>query len=71
MIETKKIFVQSSNIWWVEYNVDKLIVKFHNGMMYVYFNVPYYIFTSLLSSDSKGKFLNLYIKNHYAYQRIG
>ena len=70
MIETKKIYVLSSNIKWVKYNVDKLIVQFYNGMIYVYYNVPYYIFTSLLSSVSKGRFLNMYIKNHYTYQRI-
>jgi len=64
--------VESSNINQVGYDSDSntLIIKFHSGGLYCYFDVDENLYNNLLNADSVGKFFNQHVKNLYDYQRI-
>jgi DNA helicase HerA-like ATPase len=47
-----------------------LEVEFKNGGLYQYYNVPEPIYQELMGSDSKGTFLNVYIKPAYPCSRV-
>lgn len=66
------IKVTSSNISRIGYSEKKkeLFVKFNNGSLYEYYNVPKVLFTDMIRAKSKGKFFNRKIKNRFSYQRI-
>lgn len=62
--------VDSSNIESIGYEKNDLIVEFKNGNTYKYFNVEKTLYEAFLKSDSKGKFLNNFIKNNYKYSKM-
>ena len=65
--------VASSNIASIGYDKDAktLEVEFLNGSIYQYYNFPEHMYDQLMREPSKGKFLNIYIKNAYPYSRVG
>lgn len=65
--------VASSNIASIGYDTqtETLEVEFLNGTIYQYYNFPENLYEELMREPSKGKFLNLYIKNAYPYSRVG
>ncbi len=66
------IEVQSSNIASVGYDEadHEAYVKFLNGSVYVYRDVPQHEFDGLKNAPSVGSYLNRNFKNVYAYERI-
>jgi hypothetical protein len=64
-------YVDSSNIEQVGYDSDnvELHVRFKNGDLYVYRNVPVQIYEELLGAPSKGSYLNREIKDTYEYDK--
>lgn len=65
--------VASSNIASIGYNASTqtLEVEFLNGAIYQYYNFPEHLYEQFMREPSKGRFLNLYIKNAYPYSRVG
>lgn len=65
--------VASSNIASIGYDTgtETLEIEFLNGTVYQYFGVPENMHIQLMQESSKGRFLNTYIKNSYAYSRVG
>ena len=65
--------VVSSNIAAIGYDptTETLEVEFLSGSIYQYYNVPENMYDELMKEGSKGRFLNLYIKNAYPYSRVG
>lgn len=65
--------VASSNIISVGYDEPSqtLEVEFANGSVYQYYNVGSVLHEEFMMAPSKGKFLNVYIRNAYPYSRIG
>ena len=65
--------VASSNIASVGFDPgsETLEVEFVSGSVYQYYNVPEQMYDRLMSENSKGRFLNVYIKNGYPYSRVG
>ena len=65
--------VASSNISSIGYDEQSatLEVEFLNGTIYQYYGVPKNMYDQLMQQGSKGRFLNTYIKNAYAYSRVG
>lgn len=61
--------VQSSNIISIGHDGTNLYVNYKSGT-YKYENVDKSIYESLLTSDSKGKFMNENIKGKYSYSRV-
>ena len=49
---------------------ETLEVEFKSGGTYQYYNVPESVYHDFMSSDSKGKFLHVYIKNSYPCSRV-
>lgn len=64
------IAVNSTNLESVGHNGQNLFVRFKNGSIYVYFNVPTLTFQGLLNAGSKGTYLNQHIKGIFPYERI-
>ena len=63
--------VVSSNISKVGYLPTKgLIVEYKSGNTYAYKDVPYEIYTKMLESESKGRFMNENIKGKYKYSKL-
>ena len=61
--------VESSNIVAIGYDDNTLYVKYSSGI-YRYDNVPKEVTEKLLNSDSKGGFMNSYIKGIYSCTKI-
>ena len=64
--------VQSSNVFSIRYDLETktLEVEFNNKSIYHYFEVPESRFEALMSSSSKGGYLNQSIKRKYPFSRI-
>jgi len=68
----ERIPVQSSNILSIVYdaNSSTLEIEFKSGSIYQYSGVPEQEYEGLMSSASKGRYLNTYIKDRYAYIQV-
>lgn len=68
-----KVYVDSSNLVWVNYNkaTKVLTVSFKNGSVYEYYNVPEDIYNNLLDAPSKGSYHAKNIKYSFEYKKIG
>lgn len=68
----ERISVSSSNINSIGYDQQSAVleVEFTSGDIYHYFNVPEHLYNNLMSSSSKGEFLNDFIRYNYRYQKI-
>lgn len=69
---TKMFAVISSNIEEVGYEKDtqELFVRFKNGSLYKYYNVPELEFVAFYSAESVGRYFNVNISRRYQYERI-
>jgi hypothetical protein len=65
--------VGSSNVASIGYDreAETLEVEFLNGSIYQYYNVGADLYEQLMAAPSKGQFLNTYIRNAFAYSRVG
>lgn len=73
MEEFEMIPVSSSNVESIGYNESSqtLRIRFLNGAIYDYKNVPVFEFEQLKVAPSVGSYLHRNIKGAYAYERIG
>lgn len=64
--------VSSSNVDSVGYDETSeiLFIRFLNGSLYIYKNVPLIIYEQLLNAPSVGSYMHRNIKGAYAYERI-
>ena len=62
--------VESSNVDSVGYDGVNLFVKFKPNSLYVYFDVPSFIYEELMVAESKGSFLHQYVKKSYRYEKL-
>lgn len=65
--------VASSNLVSIGYDepAQTLEIEFNNGAIYQYYNINSGVYDQLMQAPSKGQFLHAYIKNAYAYSRVG
>lgn len=63
------IEVKSSNVKKIGFENDNLYVEYSGGV-YVYKQVPKALYEGLVNSESKGKYMNTYIKGHYDFDRV-
>lgn len=65
-----EVFVKSSMIISAGYNAAEsiLYLKFQNGSVYRYFNVPGSIFNNFLGAESQGKYANRNILRSFRYE---
>ena len=73
MCEIEMIPVVSSNVESIGYNerTQILRVKFLNGAIYEYKNVPFIEFEQLKNTSSVGSYLNRNIARNYPYEKVG
>ena len=64
--------VSSSNLVSVGFDPlsGTLEVEFRSGSVYLYFQVPRYVFDGLMSANSKGSYFDEVIRNAFQYQRV-
>ena len=48
-----------------------LEVEFLSGAVYQYYGVPDHMHEQMMEAPSKGRFLNMYIRDNYPYSRVG
>jgi len=65
--------VQSSNLSSVGYDSENQIleIEFKKSGIYQYFKVPVNIYNGLMNASSHGEYFNAYIKNNFAYNKVG
>jgi hypothetical protein len=54
----------------VGYEKNVLEVRFSNGGLYQYFDVPESVLASLMRAESKGRFFNRHIRGRYPAARL-
>lgn len=67
-----RAFVDSSCIASIGYcmKTETLEIEFRSGIVYRYHRVPNDSYRALLRAESKGSFLNRFIKNRYPFKRM-
>lgn len=67
-----RIDLDSQTLASVHYSPDRLVMElgFRNGSAYAYFDVPSVAYDELLRADSKGRYFNHHIRNHFRAQRL-
>jgi hypothetical protein len=70
MAEPEMEYVDSSNIEAIGYDEDarELWIRFLEGRMYVYSDVPPATYDDIMRADSKGSYLNREVKPNYSYR---
>ena len=70
--DMEREMVASSTILSAGYETasETLEIEFKSGGTYQYYNVPESVYHDFMGSDSKGKFLHVYIKNSYPCSRV-
>ena len=48
-----------------------LEVEFLSGWVYQYYGVPAHVRDRMMEAPSKGRFLNMHIRDSYPYSRVG
>jgi hypothetical protein len=68
----ERIAIDSTTLTWVGYSANQRLLRvgFHSGKTYDYFDVPFRIYHGLLHADSKGRYFNLNIRNHFRTQLV-
>lgn len=64
--------IKSSNISGATYDTEQkiLAVRFNNGSIYEYTDVPWELFTKFRLADSQGAFLNANVKTKYQHKKV-
>jgi KTSC domain len=65
-----RVPVESSSIESVGYEKNVREVRFHNGGLYQYFDVPEETLVMLLRAESKGRFFNEEIRGRYPARKL-
>lgn len=67
-----RLALDSTTLRSVSYAPDHrlLTLEFHSGKVYEYLDVPTQIYQDLLQADSKGRYFNLHIRNHFRTQEV-
>jgi hypothetical protein len=55
---------------WYEPNDESLFVTFVGGKTYIYEGVPGQLCRSFLAADSRGRFFNVHIRDHYPHRLV-
>ena len=69
----KREKVDSSNLDSIGYSEENSVleVEFLNGSIYEYLDVPVEVYHGIMKADSKGKYLNEFVKKAgYTYSKI-
>jgi hypothetical protein len=65
-----RVPVESSSIESIGYEKNVLEVRFHNGGLYQYFDVPEELLVMLMQAESKGSFFNQRIRGRFSSTKL-
>ena len=65
--------VESSNVKGIAYDEEtkSLFIIFKTSSVYQYLNVPRAVYEDFKNAESKGRFLNIYIRGNYTFKYLG
>ena len=65
--------VESSNIKGMAYDEEtkSLFIIFKTNSVYQYLDVPQALYEDFKNAESKGRFLNFYIRGNYTFKHLG
>ncbi len=65
-------FVESSAIERIDYRSEtgQLFVTFTGGRRYIYFDVPASIYRRFMEAESRGRYFNSQIRDHYDFREL-
>ena len=65
--------VTSSKVAAIGYDrpTQTLEVQFVKGSVYQYYGVPEHLYEKIMREPSKGRFLDMYIRDSYPHSRVG
>lgn len=68
----QRIELDSTALAWVRYLPEQRILQvgLRTGRGYDYFDVPVDVYTDLLAAESKGRYYNHHIRNHFEYVEV-
>ncbi len=69
----KRVPVESASISSIGYDHGSAIleIEFHSGSLYRYYLVPRRVYEELMSSSSKGRYVNRWVKTAgYPYRKV-
>jgi hypothetical protein len=49
----------------------QLYLRFHDGKLYRYFDVPVQVYEAFLAAESKGRYFSGHVRNVFRYERVG
>ena len=72
MLEILMVPVASSNLAAVGYDPETLTLQiaFHDGSVYIYYDVSPAVYAGLLLAKSKGRYFRALIRDSYDYERV-
>ena len=67
-----RVHLASDTLAWIRYSPEQLVMElgFQNGGVYAYFDVPTATYNELLAAESKGRYFNHHIRNHFRAQPV-
>lgn len=66
----KPVFVSSSNLDAIGYHRGDLYIRFKNGGVYAYQNVPFPVYAELEKAESVGKAFHALIRDAYPFSKL-
>ena len=68
----ERLALDSTTLDWARYSPKEhfLELGFCTGKVYLYFDVPLHCYQELLRAESKGRYFNLHIRNHFRAQPV-
>ena len=63
----ERVALDSTTLDWARYSPEEHVLElaFRTGKVYLYFDVPMRAYHELLRAQSKGRYFNLHIRNHF------
>lgn len=68
----ERLALHSTTLDWARYLPEEHILElgFRTGKVYLYFDVPLHSYQELVHAESKGRYFNLHIRNHFRAQSV-
>jgi KTSC domain len=66
----ERLALDSTILGWARYSPQDHVLElgFRTGKVYIYFDVPLHSYQGLVRAESKGRYFNLHIRNHFRVQ---
>jgi len=68
----ERLALDSTTLDWARYSPEEHVLElgFRTGKVYIYFDVPSHSYQELVRAESKGRYFNIHIRNHFRAQPV-